>query len=55
MTAIFVTEREPIEEVFDRDESDTFKVRGATGTDASEELQRRRKETSGHGDFRVKD
>jgi hypothetical protein len=41
--AVFVAQRESIEEIFESDEAGMLKIGGAAGTDALEKLQGRRK------------
>ncbi len=47
VTAIFVTGRKPVKQIFDRDEAGMLEVRGTPGADAFQELQRRRKHIVG--------
>jgi hypothetical protein len=46
--AIFVANREPVEEILDGQEADPLEVSRSTRTDAFEKLQRRREEVRGH-------
>jgi hypothetical protein len=48
VAAIFVPDREPVEEILDGEEADALEVGGSTRTDAFEKLQRRREQISGH-------
>src|SRR5919201_3305730 len=44
VAAILVAKREPVQEIFDGDETRTLEIGGAARTDTLQELQRRRQE-----------
>ena len=47
MTAILVAKREPVQQIFNRDQAGVSEIGGAPGADAFEELQRRREDVIG--------